>query len=102
MSAAQKKAPKAKSAVDFTLERSTLLAPLSAVAALAKPAIIPILGYVRLDSDSNVLRISASDLDMWITRTIPLEPGAETFSFCVEAARFADIVRRLPDGSTIR
>lgn len=88
--------------MELTLERSAIIAPLAAVASLAHQGLIPVLGCIRLDVEENVLRLQATNMDMWIAHKVELEKTAVRLSLCIEAQRFADFVRRLPDGATIR
>lgn len=81
----------------LTIPRSDLLEPLNSAASLTPSrTTIPILGFLRIEAEGHTLKISATDMDMWIARKIELEDATAIAPICVEAARFADVVRGLP------
>jgi len=61
-------------------------------------ATLPILSNILLEAQQNKLKLIATDLDIGITCTIPIntqEPGRIT----IPAKRFSDIIKELPDES---
>ena len=88
--------------VSLTLDRSVVVGPLNMAAAFAGGGTsIPILGCVMLDTEGDVLRITATDRDKWIVQSLRLQTNMESFCLCI-AAPFAELVRRLPDGAAIQ
>lgn len=84
-----------------TVERTDLLKSLSHVhRVVERRNTIPILGNVLLTSRDAELSLRATDLDVEVIETVPVEAapgGAAT----VPAQMFYDIVRKLPEGSQI-
>ena len=84
-----------------TVERTDLLKSLSHVhRVVERRNTIPILGNVLLTSKDAELSLRATDLDVEVIETVPVEAapgGAAT----VPAQMFYDIVRKLPEGSQI-
>ena len=84
-----------------TIERSALLKSLSHVQSVVeKRNTIPILSNVLIDATGPVLTLSATDLDIAVVEETPATiqtAGATT----VAAHTLFDIVRKLPDGSSV-
>jgi len=84
-----------------TVERTDLLRSLAHVhRVVERRNTIPILGNVLLTSKDAELSLRATDLDVEVIETVPVEAapgGAAT----VPAQLFYDIVRKLPEGSQI-
>ena len=84
-----------------SIERSALLKSLSHVQSVVeKRNTIPILANVMLEAEGTSLSLTATDLDIAVveeTEATVHAPGATT----VSAHTLFDIVRKLPDGSTV-
>lgn len=78
-----------------TVTRDGLYPALARVAPLA-PSIrtIPVMGCVRLETGSGGLSIVASDFDCWLSERVDEEPR-EAWAGCVDAERFAGLVKSL-------
>lgn len=59
---------------------------------------IPVLSNVLFEIDGEVARISATDLDVFVTRTVPVESG-QAAKFTLAAKRLADVVAAFVPGS---
>ncbi len=85
----------------ITIERSNLLNALGHVQSVVeKRTTIPILSNVLLNAGDGVLRLCATDMDLEITDAVEaniVNQGATT----VPAHTFYDIIRKLPDESTV-
>jgi DNA polymerase-3 subunit beta len=83
------------------VERAILLKALGHVQSVVERRnTIPILSNVLLAADGAELRLMATDLDLQVVETIPVEvtsPGATT----VSAHTLFDIVRKLPEGAQV-
>jgi DNA polymerase III subunit beta len=86
----------------LTIERAALNRALGHVQAVVeKRHTMPILANVLLDAREGSLRLVATDLDMEMAETVPADieqPGIIT----TQAAYLFDIVRKLPEPSTVR
>lgn len=82
----------------FICEQSTLTKALNIVSkAATNRTTVPILKGILLEvSDSGTLKMSASDLDITIEETIPVEVS-EPGSIVVQSKLFGDIIRKLPN-----
>ncbi|MDD4957322.1 MAG: DNA polymerase III subunit beta [Candidatus Omnitrophica bacterium] len=68
--------------------------------AVSQKSSLPILSNVLLEAEGNTLKLTATDLDIGICASVPVETevaGAIT----VPARKFFDIIKALPDGSEI-
>ncbi|MGH7546462.1 MAG: DNA polymerase III subunit beta [Gemmatimonadota bacterium] len=83
--------------MDATLTPQNLRNGLAAVGATIAPrTTLPVLSNVLLEADGEGLRLSATDLDMWVSLVVPAEPksgGALT----VPAKKLSEIARELPE-----
>ena len=88
--------------MNFTIDRNTLLKPLSHVySVVERRNTIPILSNVLIETNSSKVSFTATDMDMDIveeTGCIVLKQGKVTLA----AHTLYDIVRKLPDGSEIK
>ncbi len=86
----------------FTISRQSLLKPLQQVSGSlgGRPA-LPILGNLLLSVENNKLLMTATDLEVELIATIPLETDSEVGSVTVPARKFLDICRTLPDNADI-
>ncbi len=80
----------------FKVDKAILLGGIQTVQNVITPkSALPILSNILIETHSNGLRLTATDLDIGVTCFIPVdieEPGAIT----IPAKRFNDIVRELP------
>jgi DNA polymerase III subunit beta len=81
--------------------RDALLKPLQAVAGIVERRhTLPILANVLLEQKDGHLHVTATDLEMQITAVSEL-PGKEGQSTTVGARKLQDLLRALPDDSTL-
>ncbi len=87
--------------MDFKVTKDALVEGIQIVQnAVSQKSSLPILSNVLLEAENNILKLTATDLDMGICSNIPVfveQSGAIT----VPAKKFFDIVKALPDGSEI-
>lgn len=80
----------------FKVEKNHLINAIQAVQnVITSKSALPILSSILIETQNNVLRLTATDLDIGITCAIPVdiqEPGAIT----IPAKRFSDIVKEFP------
>lgn len=85
----------------LSIERAILLKALAPVQSVVeRRGTIPILANVKLDAASNSLSLTATDMDIAVVNKVAAnvgQPGAIT----VPAHMFYEIVRKLPDSSTV-
>jgi len=85
----------------LTIERGALLRSLGHVQSVVeRRTTIPILSNVQIQVDDNGLGLTATDLDLAVSETLPVEvvqAGATT----APAHTLYDIVRKLPDGAAV-
>src|SRR3954453_3013088 len=83
------------------IQRDALLKPLQAVAGIVERRhTLPILANVLLEQKEGRLYVTATDLEMQITAHSELE-GKQDQSLTVAARKLQDILRALPDESTL-
>lgn len=88
--------------IDFTIERSLLLKSLSILQSVAeKRNIIPILANIKISTLNNVLSLVATDMDITFTESLPANITKEG-EVTVSAHKLYEIVRKLPEDSTIK
>lgn len=87
--------------MQLTIDRSVFLKALSHGQSIVdRKTTINILSHVLLDASPEGLRLTTTDMDMALIETVPavvIQPGSTT----VSAQTLCDIVRKLPDGSTV-
>lgn len=89
------------SAAAFQVDRTDLLAALTVVAKIPdKRNTMPILSNVLVEVTPGAVRLSATDLDIQVTRSIPAEVTGEGV-FTVPAGTVFDLVRKLPADARI-
>ncbi len=80
----------------FKVEKNALVGAIQTVQnVITSKSALPILSNILIEAQSNVLRLTATDLDIGITCVIPVdiqEPGAIT----IPAKRFSDIIKEFP------
>jgi len=100
-SASAKVMPIKAGALKFSVERSLILRALSHVQSVVeKRTTIPVLSNVKLEIEGDNLRLTATDMEISITETIPVKAttkGATT----LPAQVLYDIIRKLPEGSEV-
>ncbi len=85
----------------LTIERATLLKALAHVQSVVERRnTIPILANVLLDGQGSALTLTATDMDLAITETVPAEIG-QAGATTAPAHTLYDIVRKLPDGAQV-
>ncbi|MCX5615768.1 DNA polymerase III subunit beta [Bombella sp. TMW 2.2559] len=85
----------------FTVDRAPLLRALSHIQGVAeKRNTIPILANVLMNHDGEILRLTATDMEIAIVEEIPSE-ATRAGSVTVPAAVLFEIVRKLTDGALI-
>ncbi|HVE50038.1 MAG TPA: DNA polymerase III subunit beta [Casimicrobiaceae bacterium] len=83
------------------IERDVLLKPLQAVSGIVERRhTLPILANVLLEQKEGKLSITATDLEMQITAVAELS-GKDGQATTVAARKLQDLLRALPDGSTL-
>ncbi|MCD6035540.1 MAG: dnaN [Rickettsiales bacterium] len=94
-------AKKKASSVALTIDRAQLLRSLAHVQSVVeKRNTIPILSHVKLETETGVLRLTATDMDIAIVEEVDVavqKSGVLT----VPAQTFYDIIRKLPEGSEV-
>ncbi len=68
--------------------------------AVSQKSSLPILSNVLLEAEKNTLKLTATDLDIGICATLPVEIE-QAGTITIPAKKFFDIIRSLPDGSLI-
>ncbi len=90
-----------KGNIKFSIDRANILRALSHIQSVVeKRTTIPVLSNVKLEIESDKLRLTATDMEISITETIPVKSsgnGATTLS----AQILYDIIRKLPEGSEV-
>jgi len=82
----------------FTITREQLQAGLAAVqGAVPSKTTLPVLANVLVEATKDGLRLSGTDLDLWIRTTIPASVDQEG-AITLPAKKLAEIVRELPSG----
>jgi DNA polymerase-3 subunit beta len=83
------------------IARDALLKPLQAVSGIVERRhTLPILANVLLEQKDGGLHVTATDLEMQITAVADL-PGKDGEATTVAARKLQDLLRALPDGSTL-
>jgi DNA polymerase-3 subunit beta len=83
------------------IARDALLKPLQAVSGIVERRhTLPILANVLLEQKDGGLHVTATDLEMQITAVADL-PGKDGQSTTVAARKLQDLLRALPEGSTL-
>ena len=83
------------------IEKGVLLKALNHVTSVVERRnTIPILSNVLLDAKGDVLKLTATDLDVEVVESVPAEVAQEGGT-TVSAHMIHDIVRKLPDGAQI-
>lgn len=87
--------------MNIQINRETLLKPLSSVTSIVeKRHTLPILSNLLLETKSNKIQLTATDLEMQISLLVESATGGE-ISTTISAKKFLDICRSLPDNAEI-
>lgn len=88
-------------AIKFSVERSSILRALSHVQSVVeKRTTIPVLSNVKLEIEGEKLRLTATDMEISITETIPVKTSSKGAT-TLPAQVLYDIIRKLPEGSEV-
>ncbi|UCD54659.1 MAG: DNA polymerase III subunit beta [Candidatus Omnitrophota bacterium] len=68
--------------------------------AISSKGTLPILSNILLEAYNDIVKITATDLDIGISSTIPIKTEREG-AITLPAKKFMDIIKELPDGSDI-
>lgn len=83
--------------------RNNLLVPLQAVANIVeKRHTLPILANVLLEKSGENLTLTATDVDIQVKTTTASELGGEDGQITVNARKFVDILRALPESAEVQ
>jgi DNA polymerase-3 subunit beta len=82
----------------LSIDRDTLLSGLSALQPAQRKTLLPILECVHLRHADNVLSLTATDLDLMITRRLPVEPVLVPLETAVMLNDLTAIITEMPSG----
>ena len=83
------------------VKREDLLAGIQTVYNIVSTkATLPILSNILIESNNNILKLNATDLDIGISCEIPVETIVEG-AITISAKRFNDIIKELPNGDLL-
>jgi DNA polymerase-3 subunit beta len=86
----------------FAVQRETILKPLQMVSGIVeKKQTQPILSNILLNLEPNKLTLTATDLEMEVIASIPVETG-DTSSTTVPVRKFLDTCKTLNEGSEVK
>ncbi|WP_287797785.1 DNA polymerase III subunit beta, partial [Idiomarina sp.] len=86
----------------FSINRDAFLKPLQVVSgAVERRHTLPILSNLLLQVDNGQLKLTGTDLEVELVSAVPLESADMDAAVTVPAKKLLDIVRSLPEGSTI-
>ncbi|MDT0594828.1 DNA polymerase III subunit beta [Glaciecola petra] len=89
--------------MNFTISRESFLQPLQLVAgAVERRHTLPILGNVLIKVDNGALWMTGTDLEVELIANVSLGEDSGNGQITVPAKKLLDIVRGLPDDSTIQ
>lgn len=85
------------------IDKDVLLRPLQAVSGIVERRhTLPILSNVLLETDGSALNLLATDLEIQVSTSATLEKkAASAYSITVSARKLQDILRSLPDGTSV-
>jgi DNA polymerase-3 subunit beta len=90
------------SSIGFSIERSLLLKALTHVQSVVERRnTIAILSNVKIELAEGTLRLTATDMDIAMSETVPADVTQEG-ALTVPAHTFYDIIRKLPDGAQVQ
>lgn len=86
----------------FTVSRDAFLKPLQVVSgAVERRHTLPILSNLLLQVEQNTLRLTGTDLEVELVSSVDVESSAGDGAVTVPAKKLVDIVRSLPEDSSI-
>jgi len=86
----------------FKISRESLLKPLQVVSGVVeKRQTLPILSNVLINTESDRLTMTGTDLEVELTASTPLEGANESGEITIPARKFMDICKSLPDGAEL-
>lgn len=89
--------------LNFTLARSALLSALQMVSGVVeRRQTLPILSHVVFSFNSDRLAITATDTEVQLTATLPLESSVDFMDIAVPARKLMDICRSLPEDAILK
>ena len=89
--------------MDIVVRRAAILKPLQAISGIVeKKQTIPILSNVLLNVQKNTLLLTATDLEIELIGSVPLESVATAGSVTVAGRKLFDICRVLPEEAWLR
>ncbi|HWA13955.1 MAG TPA: DNA polymerase III subunit beta [Burkholderiales bacterium] len=85
------------------IEKDVLLKPLQAVSGIVERRhTLPILSNVLLEADGSALNLLATDLEIQVSTSAPLEKKASSkYAITVSARKLQDILRALPENTAV-
>lgn len=87
----------------FTIQREVLLKPLQHVInVVERKQTMPVLSNLLVSIDADGLSVTGSDSEVEMVARTAVEPEAEAGETTIPARKLFDIVRALPDGSTLK
>jgi DNA polymerase-3 subunit beta len=89
--------------MNLTISRATLLKPLQMMSGVVeKRQTLPILANILVSVKDQTLSLTATDLEIELTGTVPLETSCEAFATTVSARKLVDICRALPEEAMLQ
>jgi DNA polymerase-3 subunit beta len=86
-----------------TLQRATLVKPLQIISGVVeKRQTLPILSNVLVTVSEHSMSLTATDLEIELIGSVPLDKVSETGATTVSARKLLDICRALPDDATMQ
>lgn len=86
-----------------TIQRATMLKPLQMISGVVeRRQTLPILSNVLVSVSEHQLSLTATDLEIELIGTVPLDEPAEPGSLTVSARKLLDICRALPDDAQLQ
>jgi len=87
---------------NIQLDRDALLRPLQSVTGVVeRRQTLPILSNVLIESKGSVMTLLATDLEIQVAAPVEGQTVSEDFAVTVSAKKLLDILRALPDGTSI-
>lgn len=86
----------------ITVQRDVLLLPLQSVSGVVERRhTLPILSNVLIELEGDQLTLTATDLELQVASRTETQAGSSSHATTVSARKLQDILRALPDGSTV-
>jgi len=90
----------AKKSEGLEIEAQVLAGAMRHIAGIVRQSTLPILSNVRIEAKGDVLQLTSSDLDVELTRIVPLTRGG-SMATTVNAKRLHDMAQALDPGARI-